>query len=163
MQGTRNNGTGGNLGGRYPATVKAYNQNARQCTVEVPGLTDGGGDLPIAEIEYPIGDRSGETELKILPGDTVWVAFQGGDPRFPVITGFRCKNAGNGIDWRKFHHANVELSATSEFVINAAVVKINAPSVEINGASLTHNGTNVGDTHKHKDVAKGAATTGVPE
>ena len=68
--------------------------------------------LTEAEIEYPIGDKSRlgkwETEIEILPEDTVWVDFIGGDPRYPVITGWRNPQAGNSLDWRRWHHKNIE-------------------------------------------------------
>ena len=103
----------GTLPGRYPAIVKTYDQNRRTCRIEIPGLTDGGDVLPEAEIEYPIGDKSRtgqyETELEILPEDTVWISFIGGDPRYPIITGYRNPQAGNSLDWRRYHHKNYEM------------------------------------------------------
>lgn len=103
----------GTMPGRYPAIVKSYDQARRTCRVEIPGITDGGDVLPEAEIEYPVGDKSRagkyETELEILPGDTVWIAFIGGDPRYPIITGYRNPQAGNSADWRRYHHKNYEL------------------------------------------------------
>lgn len=105
----------GLMPGRYPAIVRTYNQARRTCRVEIPGLTDGADVLPEAEIEYPIGDKSREgantTEIEILAGDTVWVAFVGGDPRYPIITGYRNPQAGNSTGWRRWHHANMELLA----------------------------------------------------
>lgn len=103
----------GTMPGRYPAIVKTYDQERRTCRIEIPGITDGGDVLPEAEIEYPVGDKSRDgtytTELEILVGDTVWVAFIGGDPRYPIITGYRNPQAGNSADWRRYHHANYEL------------------------------------------------------
>jgi hypothetical protein len=105
----------GLLPGRYPAVVKSYSASRRTCRVELPGLTDGADVLPEAEIEYPIGDKSragaNTTEIEITAGDTVWVAFIGGDPRYPVVTGYRNPQAGNSTDWRRWHHANMELLA----------------------------------------------------
>lgn len=105
----------GTMPGRYPAVVKSYDGAKRTCRVEIPGLTDGGDVYPEAEIEYPIGDKakSGDTatEITIAPGETVWVSFIGGDPRYPIITGYRCAQSGNGTDWRRFHHKNLELIA----------------------------------------------------
>ena len=102
----------GSMHGRYPAIVKSYNQQRRTCRIEIPGLTDGGDVYPEAEIEYPIGDKSRigqyQTELEILPGDTVWVSFIGGDPRYPIITGYRNPQTGNSADWRRYHHKNYE-------------------------------------------------------
>ena len=134
----------GTMPGRYPAIVRSYDQAKRTCRVEIPGLTDGGDVLPEAEIEYPIGDKSragtNTTEIEITPGDTVWVAFIGGDPRYPIITGYRNPQAGNSADWRRWHHANIELIADAEMrlvvggtsvVITPAGITITTPSLDI--------------------------------
>ena len=134
----------GLMPGRYPAIVKTYNQARRTCRVEIPGLTDGGDVLPEAEIEYSIGDKSragtNTTEIEITPGDTVWVAFIGGDPRYPIITGYRNPQAGNSADGRRWHHANIELIADAEMrlvvggtsvVITPAGITITTPSLDI--------------------------------
>ena len=135
----------GLMPGRYPAIVKTYNQARRTCRVEIPGLTDGGDVLPEAEIEYPIGDKSragtNTTEIEITPGDTVWVAFVGGDPRYPIITGYRNPQSGNSADWRRWHHANMELLADgtmrlavgpSEIILTPSGIVINAPRIDLN-------------------------------
>lgn len=135
----------GLMPGRYPAIVKTYSQARRTCRVEIPGLTDGGDVLPEAEIEYPIGDKSragaNTTEIEITPGDTVWVAFIGGDPRYPIITGYRNPQAGNSADWRRWHHANMELLADgtmrlavgpSEIILTPDGIVINAPRIDLN-------------------------------
>ena len=134
----------GLMPGRYPAIVKTYNQARRTCRIEIPGLTDGGDVLPESEIEYPIGDKSragtNTTEIEITPGDTVWVAFIGGDPRYPIITGYRNPQSGNSADWRRWHHANIELIADAEMrlvvggtsvVITPAGITITTPSLDI--------------------------------
>lgn len=99
--------------GRYPAIVRSYDAQKRTCRIEIPGLTDGGDVFPEAEIEYPIGDKSCHgsypTEIEILPGDTVWIAFEGGDPRYPIITGYRNPQSGNAVEWRRWHHKNIEM------------------------------------------------------
>ena len=134
----------GFLPGRYPAIVRGYDAAARMCRVEIPGLTDGGDVLPLAEIEYSLGDKSragaNATEVEITAGDTVWVAFIGGDPRYPIITGYRNPQAGNSADWRRWHHANIELIADAEMrlvvggtsvVITPAGITITTPSLDI--------------------------------
>lgn len=131
--------------GRYPAIVKSYNPTRRTCRVEIPGLTEGGDVLPEAEIEYPIGEKSragtNPTEIEITPGDTVWVAFIGGDARYPIITGWRNPQAGNSAGWRRFHHANMELLADgtlriavggSEIVLTSSGIKMNASRIDMN-------------------------------
>lgn len=132
----------GLMPGRYPAIVKTYSQARRTCRVEIPGLTDGGDVLPEAEIEYPIGDKSragaNTTEIEITPGDTVWVAFIGGDPRYPIITGYRNPQAGNSADWRRWHHANIELIADAEMrlVVGGTSVVITPDGITITTPSL---------------------------
>lgn len=142
----------GLMAGRYPAVVTEYLPDRRTCRVEIPGLTDGADVFPEAEIEYPIGDKAkdGEhfTEIEIVAGDTVWIAFIGGDPRYPIITGWRNPQTGNGVDWRRWHHANMELLADQlmnliaggDMLLKSATkVTIEAPEVIANCETATVN------------------------
>lgn len=102
----------GLLFGKWPATIKSYDQDSRTCEIEIPGQTDGSQLRMIAEIEYPIGDKSNygtATEIEVLAGDLVWIEFIQGDPRYPLITGWRNPTQGNSKNWRRWHHANLEL------------------------------------------------------
>lgn len=165
--------------GRYPGIIKSYDNARREVRVHIPGITDGGDEFPVAEIEYPIGDKSkaesNATEIEILPGDTVWVAFIGGDQRYPIITGYRNPQAGNNIDWRRFHHANIELTADGTLKINAANIELNGSEsititgpttidgdTDIKGGTLTHESVNVSSTHIHGGVQTGSGSTGTP-
>lgn len=167
----------GSYPGRYPATVKTYDKVSRTCRVEIPGITDGGDVLPNAELEYALGDKSrigaNATEIEMLPGDTVWVAFIGGDARYPLVTGYRNPSAGNSVDWRRFHHANIELTADGTLKLNATTIQLNATTVTVTSTdtniaanvnitvgNLTHKTKNVGSTHIHIDPQGG--NTGVP-
>jgi hypothetical protein len=160
------------LPGIYPAVIKSYDKVTRTCRVDIPGITQGGDAYPTAEIMYPIGDKSRSgthaTEIEMLAGDTVWVMFIGGDSRYPVIYGYRNPRAGNSADWRRFHHANIELTADGTLKLNAATVEINATNlniasnVAITGDTLTHNSKNVGSTHSHSNVQPGSGNSGGP-
>lgn len=184
----------GYLPGIYPAMVTEYLQARRTCRVEIPGLTDGGDVMPEAEIEYSIGDKSRDgtntTEIEILPGDPVWVAFMGGDSRYPVVTGYRNPRAGNSAGWRRWHHANMELLADqvmryiaggdfliqsgTQVTVKAPKVLIDSPETEttgnltvggnatFNGGKVTHGGKNIGKDHKHTGVQSGSAQSGPP-
>jgi hypothetical protein len=112
--------------GLMPAVVDSIDREKRIARVRIPGLTDGATELPQAQFSNPIGDKSHRTEIRILPGDDVWLAFEGGDPRYPVIVGYRPRNQENGIDWRRFEHANFQFDADGQFVINASNVIVNA-------------------------------------
>lgn len=105
------------LGGLYPGEVESYDPGARSCRVRIPGLTDGSSVLPEAFFNNPIGDRAGDTEIRILPGDKVWLMFEEGDPRFPVIMGYRTPRAGNSSGWRRWRHENIQLTAHQQFVV----------------------------------------------
>lgn len=118
----------GDYSGRFPAVVREYDAEQRLCRVEIPGITDGAETFPNAEIEYPIGDRTrGDlaTEIEILSGDAVWVSFIGGDPRYPIITGWRLPRAGNEKGWRRWHHENVEILGESRIKIKAERIDLN--------------------------------------
>lgn len=105
--------------GRWPAVVAKVDRGRREVRVEVPGITDGAELMPLAEIEYPIGDRSEQTEIRVLPGDKVWVVFERGDPRYPIITGFRTKHVGNEVGTRRWVHDNFETIADKKYRIEA--------------------------------------------
>lgn len=110
--------------GKRPGFVKSYDPDSRMCTVSIPGITDGASEFPEAEIEYPIGDKSAAsavhtTELEILEGDPVWLEFENGDERFPIITGYRNPRSGNSSAWRRYHHANIEVNADQQVLIIA--------------------------------------------
>lgn len=124
----------GTYPGKYPAFVESYDQTTRQVRVSIPGITDGKDVFPLAEIEYAIGDKSRivegqhQTEIEILPGDHIWVEFIGGDERYPLITGYRNPNApsSNSINWRRWHHANIELTADGIMRLNANIIELHA-------------------------------------
>ncbi len=128
--------------GLMPAIVASIDREARVARVSIPGLTDGAAELPEAEFCNPIGDSSEKTEIRILEGDRVWLAFNGGDPRYPVIVGYRPKNVDNGIDWRRFSHANFQFNADNVFEIIAGTqvhVKTPLALIEANDSHCTGN------------------------
>lgn len=97
-----------------PGFVVSVDAARRLYRVSIPGVTDGAEVLPLAMVSYPIGDKSEHTEIRILPGDRVWLDFVNGDPRFPIITGFRPKETDNAMEWRRWHHDNIELQADDD-------------------------------------------------
>lgn len=99
------------LPGKWPGVIRSYDADRREVRVEIPGVTDGAEEWPLAEIEYPIGDKSKHTEIRILEGDLVWLEFECGDPRYPIITGWRNPNTGNAVGFRRWHHENIESDA----------------------------------------------------
>jgi hypothetical protein len=159
-------GNYGYLPGKYPAVVKSYDKVTRTCRVEIPGLTDNADSLMNAEVLFPVGYRADSaqqypTEIEILPEDKVYVEFLGGDARNPLIVGARAGKTGNSVDFRRIHHANIELLATAIINIKGATVNIEG-NVNITGGTLKHQGKDVGSTHKHGGVQTGGGQTSVP-
>lgn len=112
------------MSSRWPAIVRTIDRARREIRVEIPGLTDGSDMLPLAEIEYPIGDRATRTEIRFIVGDLVWVSFIGGDPRYPIITGFRTKHTGNSVGTRRWEHDNFESIADAIYRVQAGDVVV---------------------------------------
>lgn len=154
--------------GKWPGIVKAYDGAKRLCTVAIPGITDGSSEFPEATLCNPIGDKAGDTEIRILPGDAVWLEFEAGDARFPIIVGYRTPREGNPVDWRRWAHANIDMTADVLFKINATTIELNADTIKLNGnvqiagSGVTHNGTNIGDSHVHGGVDVGPGDTATP-
>lgn len=128
--------------GLWPGVVSSYNPSSRTCRVEIPGVTDGSDVRPEAVFMNPLGDNAASTEIRIQPGDPVWLMFEGGDPRFPIITGYRTPRSGNPVGWRRWHHANIQLTADSEFLITvgATTIKVTEGLVKVEGADMDVSG-----------------------
>jgi len=148
------------INGLLPGVVRTYNRAARTCRVEIPGITDGSDVLPEAVFCNALGDRASDTEIRILPGDAVWLMFEAGDPRFPIIMGYRTPREGNPIDWRRWRHANIQLTGDNSIVltVGATNITITSGQVLIDGADLvvTQNitaGQNVADQGGTKSMA----------
>lgn len=104
---------------RTPAVVVSYTPKAKTCEIDLPGLTDGAGARLICEIELAIGDRGEDTEIRIRPGDKIWVDFINGDPRYPIMTGFRAQQDVNMVGTRHWEHANFTVIADDTVLIQA--------------------------------------------
>jgi hypothetical protein len=106
------------LSGLHPAKVVEYDHLTRLCLVDIEGISTGGDDFLQAEIMYSIGDKSHNTEVEILPDDLVWVRFHGGDPRYPIIVGYRTLNEGASTDNRRFwRNKNIKIEVDEEFLL----------------------------------------------
>lgn len=104
---------------KHPAIIRAVDRDRREVRVEIPPFTDGASEWPLAEIEYPIGDDSQNTEIRLVEGRGVWIEFIAGDPRRPLITGYRNPNVGNVVGMRRWNHDSFEINADEVLTINA--------------------------------------------
>lgn len=104
-----------------PGFVEAVtdNRKRREIRVSFSPYTDGASEWPIAEMSYPMGDDSRGTEIRMVPGMPVWLAFRGGDERYPIIVGNRPVNKDNEQSTRRWNHDNFEFNADEVFTVNA--------------------------------------------
>lgn len=131
---------------KYPAVVVAYDANTRLAQVKIEPLDNGADTVLDAELLYPLGDKS-NTAIEVLAGDFVWVEFEGGDPRYPIIVGYRNKRTGNDDSTRRYHHANIELLADNTIKIKGDVkVIIESATVEVNATTVTVTASNTNIT-----------------
>ncbi|TQC96400.1 hypothetical protein FK216_11980 [Moraxellaceae bacterium AER2_44_116] len=122
--------------GKYPAVVMSYDGGTRLAKVKLEPLDEGADTALDAELFYPLGDKS-NTAIEILDNDPVWVEFEAGDPRYPIIVGYRNKREGNDDTTRRYHHhGNFELKADQEFLIEAGqkiTLKVAGSLLEMDG------------------------------
>jgi hypothetical protein len=148
------------IGGLLPAVIASVTDEGREgrlYRISIPGLTDGAAVMPTAQLCNPIGDNSEETEIRIKAGDRVWIAFEAGDTRFPVIVGFRPKNQENGIDWRRFFHANFQFNADNTFeVIANTLVHVKGETVHVEATTTNVDST---DTNVSGNLTVGGLLT----
>lgn len=107
--------------------------------------------------------RSTTTGLEILPGDTVWIAFIGGDSRYPIITGYRNPQAGNSVDWRRYHHKNYALICDRiiRLLVGNSVFQLNPDTITgstTQALTLTIGSTSVSLTPNGLNLTCGEAT-----
>jgi hypothetical protein len=149
-------------------TVSTDDRGARMYRVRIPGLTDGASEQPRAELLNPIGDKSEHTEIRIKPGDRIWLAFQGGDTRHPVIVGYRPRNQENAMDWRRFEHANFEFNADNTFQVIAGtqvhvvtpLAYVEAPNTHVTGDVQIDGNATVNGLLTYKGGMKGSGVSG---
>ena len=131
---------------KYPAVVMSYDANTRLAKIKLEPLDDGADTLLEAELCYPLGDKS-NTAIEVLAGDFVWVEFEQGDPRYPIIVGYRNQRTGNDDTTRRYHHhGNFEILADNLIKIKGNVkVIVESETVEViaTTVNVTASNTNI--------------------
>lgn len=100
-------------------------------TIDYQPTVNAGKVIQIENIKYAIITAVHAFESGSDGGDSrmhskFWVAFEGSDPRYSIITSFRNARNGNAIEWRCWHHANIKLTADGIFRVNCTRYEINA-------------------------------------
>jgi hypothetical protein len=132
---------------KYPAVVVSYDANTRLAKIKLEPLDDGADTQLEAELCYPLGDKS-NTAIEVLAGDFVWVEFEQGDPRYPIIVGYRNKRTSNDDLTRRYHHhGNFEILADNiikikgnvKVIVESATVEVIAPTVNVTASNTNIN------------------------
>lgn len=128
---------------KYPAVVMSYDANTRLAKIKLEPLDEGADTQLEAELLYPLGDKS-NTAIEVLAGDFVWVEFEQGDPRYPIIVGYRNKRTGNDDLTRRYHHhGNFEILADNiikikgnvKVIVESATVEVIATTVNVTASN----------------------------
>lgn len=144
-----------------PGFVDSYDPEQKLARVRWDGIA-GASPLPQAMLLYGLGDKSEHTDIRILPGDRVWLDFVNGDPRHPIVLGFRPKETDSAVAWRRLHADNIELEALDGDLVIKASGTIVIEGDIVHTGTITSNGKNIGSTHTHTGVDTGGGISGPP-
>ena len=136
---------------KYPAVVVGYDANTRLAQVKIEPLDNGADTVLDAELLYPLGDKS-NTAIEVLAGDFVWVEFEAGDPRYPIIAGYRNKREGNDDATRRYHHHGsfeiladniIKIKGNVKVIVESETVEVIAPTVKVTSTTVTVDATTI--------------------
>jgi len=139
---------------KYPAVVVSYDGVTRLAKVKLEPLDDGADTVLDAELLYPLGDKS-NTAIEVLANDPVWVEFEAGDPRYPIIVGYRNKREGNDDTTRRYHHHGsfeiladniIKIKGDVKVIVEIQTVEVTAPTVTVTATTVTVTATNTNIT-----------------
>ena len=98
-----------------------------------------------------MGDKS-NTAIEVLAGDFVWVEFEAGDPRYPIIVGYRNKREGNDDATRRYHHHGsfeiladniIKIKGNVKVIVESETVEVIAPTVKVTSTTVTVDATTI--------------------
>ena len=169
--------------GYYPATILSYDAASRTARISVEPFTKNAPEGLKAIFAYAVGEDDRKTEIKVMPGDEVWIFFESGQPRAPIIAFYRSHGIGARIDTRAIEQENIEILANANASIMAEQISLYASNTDIysnvtihgnltvtgnvdaaqvtGGIVRTESGTSLG-THTHGGVKSGTDFSAPP-
>lgn len=108
------------LNGFWPAKLTSYDAATRTGEVWIDEVTDGADRGLVAEFAYPVGEDDQDTERKITLPANVYVFFEMGDPRCPVVFAWRTRQDGSAVvGTRRIRQQNIQVLATANLNLTA--------------------------------------------
>ena len=125
-------------------------------------------DGPFLSPWYP-HPETGKSSIPLKKGQIVGVMNPTGDPRQGIVVrgGYSDEHSSpnDNMQANVFEDAGVRIEVKSNqliITIGGVTHTISGSGVETNGGRIEHDSLNIGSSHTHKDVAAGAANTGIP-
>ena len=153
-----------NLYGFYPGKILSYNKLAKTVQVSIEPYTSGSENGITAKIAYPVGFTDTDLELSIVNNPDVWVFFENGQFKNPVVSFFRTKQSGSVQDVLRLRQKTIELIADEiKFITKQTTTTGNAHT----DGEVTSDGDMIAGavslmSHPHGGVQPGSGNTSPP-
>lgn len=150
--------------GFYPAKILSIANDRKTVQVSVEPYTNGLENGITAKLAYPVGFDDKDTELQIVGQPDVWVFFERGQFKNPVVSFFRTRQTGSVTGVFRLRHKKLEFYADN-IDFYAKNIKFDADTHTTGKATsdgdMVANGISVGE-HNHGNVRNGEGVTSKP-
>lgn len=153
-----------NLFGFFPGTILSYNKPAKTVQVSVEPYTSGSENGITAKLAYPVGFTDNDLELSIVGNPDVWVFFENGQFKNPVVSFFRTRQSGSTEGVLRLRQKKIEFIADEiEFITKQTTNTGNAHTK----GEVTSDGDMIAGSislikHPHGGVQSGSSNTTAP-
>lgn len=145
------------LYGLYAGKILSYNSTKKTAQVSVEPYTKGTENGITAKLAYPVGFDDQDTELSINGQPDIWVFFEKGEFKNPVIAFFRTRQSSSVSDVFRIRQKRIEFHA-EEILFNAKTQTTKLATFDIDAIAA---GVSVVG-HGHGNVKNGEGVTSQP-
>lgn len=153
-----------NLYGFYPGKILSYSGDSKTVQVSIEPYTNGSEDGIQAKIAYPVGFTDADLELAIVDNPDVWVFFENGQFRNPVVGFFRTRRTGSSTGVLRLRQKSIELIADEIKFITAKTTTTGDAHTDgevTSGGDMVAGGVSV-KQHDHGGIQPGNGKTMPP-
>lgn len=145
------------LYGLYAGKILSYNSAKKTAQISVEPYTKGAENGITAKLAYPVGFDDQDTELSINGQPDIWVFFEKGEFKNPVIAFFRTRQSSSVSDVFRIRQKRIEFHA-EEILFNAKTQTTKLATFDIDAIAA---GVSV-VKHGHGNVKNGEGVTSQP-